>query len=129
MGWDVQFDDEFVSWFGGLAEALQDEILAHVALLRERFEKEPPFRKRRGQVRLIHAPLQELPGEAVYDFMVSGLPLNNTGWALPARRLPPVDWRPTVTAPNVTGRLPNVLDNRSRIRLLQRSGFTMSRKV
>jgi phospholipid N-methyltransferase len=59
------------------------EINDHfVALLRERFEKEPPFRNRRGQVRLIHAPLQELPGEAVYDFMVSGLPLNNFPLAL-----------------------------------------------
>jgi phospholipid N-methyltransferase len=48
-----------------------------VAHLRRRFEEEPLFRSRRGQVRLLHAPLQELPGEAVYDFMVSGLPLNN----------------------------------------------------
>jgi hypothetical protein len=36
MEWDVQLDDEYVAWFHGLAEALQDEILAHVALLRER---------------------------------------------------------------------------------------------
>ncbi len=48
-----------------------------VELLRRRFDTEPLFRSRRGQVRLIHAPLQEVPGAAVYDFMVSGLPLNN----------------------------------------------------
>jgi phospholipid N-methyltransferase len=48
-----------------------------VALLRERFAQEPLFRRRHHQVRLIHAPLQEVPGEAAYDFLVSGLPLNN----------------------------------------------------
>jgi phosphatidylethanolamine/phosphatidyl-N-methylethanolamine N-methyltransferase len=59
------------------------EINEHfVALLRERFEKEPLFRRRRDQVRLIHGPLQEVPGAAVYDFMVSGLPLNNFPVAL-----------------------------------------------
>src|SRR5262245_29747819 len=36
MEWDVQFDEDFAAWFDGLAEALQDEILAHVVLLRER---------------------------------------------------------------------------------------------
>ncbi len=34
MEWDVRFDDGFTAWFDGLAEALQDEILAHIALLR-----------------------------------------------------------------------------------------------
>ena len=36
MEWDVRFDVDFAVWFAGLAEALQDEILAHVALLRRR---------------------------------------------------------------------------------------------
>ncbi len=36
MDWDVQFDAAFLVWFEGLIEALQDEILAHVALLRDR---------------------------------------------------------------------------------------------
>jgi hypothetical protein len=36
MEWDVQFDVEFLAWFEGLAVALQDQILAHVALLRAR---------------------------------------------------------------------------------------------
>lgn len=48
-----------------------------VAFLGQRFAEEPDFRKRRGQSRIIHAPLQEVPGEHAYDFMISGLPLNN----------------------------------------------------
>jgi phospholipid N-methyltransferase len=48
-----------------------------IALLERRFEKERPFRRRRDQVRLIHAPVEELLGDGVYDFIVSGLPLNN----------------------------------------------------
>jgi phosphatidylethanolamine/phosphatidyl-N-methylethanolamine N-methyltransferase len=48
-----------------------------VAVLKRRFAEEPLFRRRSGQAKLIHAPLQEVPGEAVYDFMISGLPLNN----------------------------------------------------
>ena len=48
-----------------------------VAFLGQRFAEEPEFRKRRGQSRIIHAPLQEVAGEQVYDFMISGLPLNN----------------------------------------------------
>ena len=36
MEWDVQFDEDFLLWFGGLPEALQDEIFAHARLLRVR---------------------------------------------------------------------------------------------
>jgi phospholipid N-methyltransferase len=53
-----------------------------VALLGRRFEDEPLWRSRRGQARLIHAPLQSVPGEGVYDYMISGLPLNNFPLAL-----------------------------------------------
>ncbi len=53
-----------------------------VAFLGQRFAEEPDFRKRRAQTRIIHAPLQEVPGEQVYDFMISGLPLNNFSVAL-----------------------------------------------
>ncbi len=53
-----------------------------VALLKRRFEEEPLFQARRGQARLIHAPLQEVEGEGVYDYMISGLPLNNFAVAL-----------------------------------------------
>ncbi len=48
-----------------------------VAFLGQRFAEESDFRKRRAQSRIIHAPLQEVPGTQVYDFMISGLPLNN----------------------------------------------------
>jgi phospholipid N-methyltransferase len=59
------------------------EINAHfVAVLQERLAAEPLFRGRAGQTTLIHAPLQEVPGERIYDFMISGLPLNNFALAL-----------------------------------------------
>jgi hypothetical protein len=35
MNWKVVFDDDFAAEFDGLAEALQDELLAHAMLLRE----------------------------------------------------------------------------------------------
>jgi phospholipid N-methyltransferase len=54
------------------------EINGHfVEVLRRRFAEEPPFQARADQVRVIHGPLQEVPGEGVYDFLISGLPLNN----------------------------------------------------
>lgn len=52
-----------------------------VEVLHRRFEEEPEFRRLRHQTRLIHAPLQEVEGKAEYDFMISGIPLNN--FALP----------------------------------------------
>lgn len=48
-----------------------------VAFLGQRFAVEPDFQKKRTQSRIIHGPLQEVPGNGVYDFMISGLPLNN----------------------------------------------------
>jgi phospholipid N-methyltransferase len=48
-----------------------------IALLQERFEKEWQFRFYRDQAQIIHSPVEELPGEGLYDFIVSGLPLNN----------------------------------------------------
>lgn len=53
-----------------------------VAFLGQRFSEEPDFRRRRAQSRIMHSPLQEVPGEQVYDFMISGLPLNNFSLAL-----------------------------------------------
>lgn len=53
-----------------------------VALLRRRFDEEPLFRSRRDRVRLIHSPLQEVEGEGLYDYLISGLPLNNFSVAL-----------------------------------------------
>jgi phospholipid N-methyltransferase len=48
-----------------------------VELIRRRFEEEPSFRCRKDLARLIHSPLQEVEGQAVYDYMISGIPLNN----------------------------------------------------
>lgn len=45
--------------------------------LQQRFDREPIFTSRRNQVRLIQGAVEDLPGEGVYDFIVSGLPLNN----------------------------------------------------
>ena len=45
--------------------------------LRRRMERDPVLANRRGDVRLIQAPVQEILGEDVYDFIISGLPLNN----------------------------------------------------
>ncbi len=48
-----------------------------VAFLERRFETEPHFALRRGQVRLIHSAVEQLAGQGCYDHIVSGLPLNN----------------------------------------------------
>lgn len=48
-----------------------------VSVIKRRFERDKEFRRRGNQTRIIHSPLQELSGEAIYDFMISGLPLNN----------------------------------------------------
>jgi phospholipid N-methyltransferase len=48
-----------------------------VALLQRRFDRDMEFRRYRPQVRLIHAAVQDLAGEAQYDYIISGLPFNN----------------------------------------------------
>ena len=53
-----------------------------VAVLKRRLAEEPDFYKCRDQIQILHAPLQEVPGHAVYDFLVSGLPLNNFALSL-----------------------------------------------
>jgi phospholipid N-methyltransferase len=54
------------------------EINAHfVGLLEQRLREERVLRARRDQVQVIHAAVEDLIGESVYDFIVSGLPLNN----------------------------------------------------
>jgi phospholipid N-methyltransferase len=50
---------------------------AFVDVLRQRFAEEPAFQRAEPQSRILHRPLQEVEGEAIYDFMISGLPLNN----------------------------------------------------
>jgi phospholipid N-methyltransferase len=54
------------------------EINGHfVGLLRDRLARDPVFAHCRDQVEVIHAALEELAGDSVYDYIVSGLPLNN----------------------------------------------------
>jgi phospholipid N-methyltransferase len=54
------------------------ELNAHfVALLERRFNQEWDFACHRHQVRLIHKAVEEMEGEGLYDYIVSGLPLNN----------------------------------------------------
>jgi phospholipid N-methyltransferase len=54
------------------------ELNSHfIDVLTGRFDKEWNFWRHREQVRLIHAPLENLPVEEQYDFIISGLPLNN----------------------------------------------------
>ncbi len=48
-----------------------------VAQLRQRFAAEVPFQRLRGQVRIFHAPVQQMPCSHQYDLIISGLPLNN----------------------------------------------------
>jgi phospholipid N-methyltransferase len=48
-----------------------------VAILQRRFDQEWVFRCRRDQFHIIRSAVEELPGEGEYDFIVSGLPLNN----------------------------------------------------
>lgn len=45
--------------------------------LRRRFETEPAWKAVADRVRVIHAPVQDLPREGAYRTIVSGLPLNN----------------------------------------------------
>lgn len=53
-----------------------------VAVIERRFAEEEDFRRKRRLSKVIHAPLQDVPGQGVYDFMISGLPLNNFSLAL-----------------------------------------------
>jgi phospholipid N-methyltransferase len=45
--------------------------------LKERLEHDRAYQRLRERVRIIHSAVEDLPGESVYDFVVSGLPLNN----------------------------------------------------
>lgn len=48
-----------------------------VAYLNGRFEQDPEWKRVVGQTRILNKPLQDLEGQGTYDFLVSGLPLNN----------------------------------------------------
>jgi phospholipid N-methyltransferase len=54
------------------------EINGHfVRLLRERIDCDKAFREHGHQIEVIHAAAEDLIGDSVYDYIVSGLPLNN----------------------------------------------------
>ncbi len=54
------------------------EVNGHfIELLRQRFDEEWKFWRYRDQVRLIHAAVERLAADGTYDFIISGLPLNN----------------------------------------------------
>jgi phosphatidylethanolamine/phosphatidyl-N-methylethanolamine N-methyltransferase len=54
------------------------ELNSHfISLLQHRFDREWKFWRHREQVRLVHSAVEQLPGEGVYDYIISGLPLNN----------------------------------------------------
>jgi phosphatidylethanolamine/phosphatidyl-N-methylethanolamine N-methyltransferase len=54
------------------------EVNRHfIEMLQWRFAEEGKFWRHRDQVKLIHAAVENLAGEASYDFIISGLPLNN----------------------------------------------------
>jgi phospholipid N-methyltransferase len=48
-----------------------------VRWLEQRLAEDRLLRSRGGQIQIIHSAVEDLPGEAVYDYIVSGLPLNN----------------------------------------------------
>ncbi len=48
-----------------------------VDLMRGRFASEPDFQKIADQTEIFHMPVQDLPSEEPYDYIISGLPLNN----------------------------------------------------
>ena len=50
---------------------------AFVARLRVALAEEPVFGPIAPRTRLIHGPVEDLPGEGIYDVIISGLPLNN----------------------------------------------------
>lgn len=54
------------------------EINRHfISMLEERIENEWLFHFHREQLRLIHGAVEQVPGEGEYDYIISGLPLNN----------------------------------------------------
>lgn len=48
-----------------------------VELMRGRFASEPDFQKVADQTEIFYMPVQDLPVEEPYDYIISGLPLNN----------------------------------------------------
>jgi phospholipid N-methyltransferase len=53
---------------------LNEQFVAH---LKQRLENDPEFVPYKNQVRVHCGPIEQVPGDGVYDFIISGLPLNN----------------------------------------------------
>jgi phosphatidylethanolamine/phosphatidyl-N-methylethanolamine N-methyltransferase len=53
-----------------------------VEMMRRRLDTDKVLRLHRDQIEVIHAGVEELIGDGVYDFIISGLPLNNFPVAL-----------------------------------------------
>lgn len=51
-----------------------DEFVAH---LRSRLTNEAEFAAKRDQIALVHSTVEDLPEDAPFDLIISGLPLNN----------------------------------------------------
>ncbi len=56
--------------------------LRFVRLLEQRVRDERVFQPYQDQIKVLHAAVQDLAGESVYDYIISGLPLNNFTAAL-----------------------------------------------
>lgn len=50
---------------------------AFVQLLQERLASDPNFRPYADRVRVLHQKVEDMPADAQYDLVISGLPLNN----------------------------------------------------
>jgi phospholipid N-methyltransferase len=46
-------------------------------MLKQRIQRDPILAARHDDIHVINAPLQQILGDSVYDFIISGLPLNN----------------------------------------------------
>jgi phospholipid N-methyltransferase len=46
-------------------------------MLEQKIYRDPLLSYWQDDIRVINAPVQEIPGESIYDFIISGLPLNN----------------------------------------------------
>lgn len=53
---------------------LNDSFVEH---LQHRFSNEPAFQAVVDRTQILHQPVNDVPGEGVYDLIISGLPLNN----------------------------------------------------
>jgi phospholipid N-methyltransferase len=106
-----------------------------VALLRRRVERDKVLAAHREAITIIEAPVEKLPGEGVYDFIISGLPLNN--FSIPQiravfiafRRLLKPDGLLTYFEYPFVRRLKVPFVNRSERRRLSRVGWVVGRYI